>query len=743
MCLFHSVMASFMKSTTGVIQLNKSRALLLFLLVCAITLFILHQIYSYSGGHVIHILPSTKARSGYVGRNLEFDKSTSTFEGKEIFPESSLPQLSNRSTELPSVERNDENLDFSHTARTGEDHPPASSQPQLGDTSPPQPPQQSNQVSEVLPMSKYHNLSSDSCPTVHIVMVVSSYGESRTSFLAIKSILMYRQTKIHFHFITDSIAQTILGPMMSSWLIPGVEFDFYNTTEAWNTTPWRNCQLCSKELLKIAALHLVLPHEIDAVVVVDPNLIITTSVSELFHQTLTDLGQKGKLIALGSNECTVQCTNGSVMQRNRTNTGHTTQGVMVLNLAGMRSSVPWRKMWESKKSEPPDISSVTSLKVVREVSTTLRCDWNTYEHLPSTVPEDCWANISVFEQQQLKSNTLRRILQRIQNYDGYQLRFKEKKNCYHSDPHFKKPPSSASKTDKCIMLKWQGTARRRIYPYLLAYNYTSSDPHDVALVGHLNLKRFHLVEKVSRHWDGPMSLAIHVADSEVEKVIDLVSKSEILSLRKNIAYHLLFKIGPCYPINPMRIMGHKFAAMPYVFFNDMDFIPSYGLYNNLKDIIKNIDDMEKTALVVPAFETSHKDFNYPRNKQEMVSFMQRKLVKQFHNGWPQGHAPTNYTIWAHNTTTCPYTVPWQQDFEPYIVAKASVLPFDARFVCRVRNKVSHNEELHMAGYRFVVVHNSFIIHLPHPPVKETSYPFKCFMNRYYEWRKEKQKQYLS
>ena len=99
-------------------------------------------------------------------------------------------------------------------------------------TSPPQTIQQNNEVNNT-----FHHLSLDSCPTVHMVMIVVSYNESRSSLLAIKSILMYRQTKLHFHFITDSTAQTILGSMMSSWLLPGVEFDFYNITEAWSTTP--------------------------------------------------------------------------------------------------------------------------------------------------------------------------------------------------------------------------------------------------------------------------------------------------------------------------------------------------------------------------------------------------------------------------------------------------------------------------------------------------------------------------
>ena len=113
---------------------------------------------------------------------------------------------------------------------------------------------------------------------------------------------------------------------------------------------------------------------------------------------------------------------------------------------------------------------------MRDACVTLRCDWNTYGHLLSSVLEHCQARVSILEQQS-KSNQLKKILKDIQEYDGYQLRFKEKKNCYHGKPYLKKPPSSAYRRDKCIMLKWQGAARRRMYPYLFGYIYKSSDPN--------------------------------------------------------------------------------------------------------------------------------------------------------------------------------------------------------------------------------------------------------------------------
>ena len=194
----------------------------------------------------------------------------------------------------------------------------------------------------------------------------------------------------------------------------------------------------------------------------------------------------------------------------------------------------------------------------------------------------------------------------------------------------------------------------------------------------------------------------------------------------------------------MRILGHKFVTTPYVFFNDMDFIPSYGLYDNLKDIFKNMISIRKRALVVPAFETDNPEMSFPRNKQEMVDLIQRKLVWQFHRmSNPPGHAPTNYRKWAQSTTTGPYAVTWKRAYEPYIAVKTSILPFDPRFASRRYDKISHIEELHLAGYRFMAVHNGFLIHMPHSLFnKSLLYPNMCYQNMYIEWKQEKQNQYL-
>lgn len=65
-----------------------------------------------------------------------------------------------------------------------------------------------------------------------------------------------------------------------------------------------------------------------------------------------------------------------------------------------------------------------------------------------------------------------------------------------------------------------------------------------------------------------------------------------------------------------------------------------------------------------------------------------------------------------------YTVKWERDYEPYIVVKKGIPLFDQRFVGFGWNKVSHAILLDLLGYKFVVLPDAFIIHMPHAPSLE-------------------------
>lgn len=44
---------------------------------------------------------------------------------------------------------------------------------------------------------------------------------------------------------------------------------------------------------------------------------------------------------------------------------------------------------------------------------------------------------------------------------------------------------------------------------------------------------------------GPISLALYMSDSEVQQFLSYTLSSEILSSRKNLGYHIVYRDGVC------------------------------------------------------------------------------------------------------------------------------------------------------------------------------------------------------
>lgn len=83
----------------------------------------------------------------------------------------------------------------------------------------------------------------------------------------------------------------------------------------------------------------------------------------------------------------------------------------------------------------------------------------------------------------------------------------------------------------------------RTYPFLLEYEYNVYAPMDVALVTQCSVERIPLLEDLSKHWPGTISVALYLTDAEVQNFLEFVHGSVELRSRKNIAYHVVYKDG--------------------------------------------------------------------------------------------------------------------------------------------------------------------------------------------------------
>lgn len=91
-----------------------------------------------------------------------------------------------------------------------------------------------------------------------------------------------------------------------------------------------------------------------------------------------------------------------------------------------------------------------------------------------------------------------------------------------------------------------------------------------------------MLEALCRHWSGPMSLALYLTDADAQQFLHFVETSPVLSARKDVAYHIVYRDGPLYPVNQLRNVALAQALTPYVFLSDIDFLPAYSLYDYLR-----------------------------------------------------------------------------------------------------------------------------------------------------------------
>ncbi|KAG7234518.1 hypothetical protein INR49_004533 [Caranx melampygus] len=77
--------------------------------------------------------------------------------------------------------------------------------------------------------------------TIHVAIVCAGYNASRdvVTLLLLESVMSSsRRNPLHFHFITDSIAQQILSSLFHTWMVPAVRVDFYDADELKSEVSW-------------------------------------------------------------------------------------------------------------------------------------------------------------------------------------------------------------------------------------------------------------------------------------------------------------------------------------------------------------------------------------------------------------------------------------------------------------------------------------------------------------------------
>ena len=568
------------------------------------------------------------------------------------------------------------------------------------------------------------------CEIIHIAMVAAGSKTVRDAVTVIKSLLFYRHNPLHLHFISDAAGRHILATLFSTWQLPAVNVSFYATETALTNVSWiPNSHYSGVFGLLKLTLTSTLPPKLNNVLVLDTDIMFAGDVAELW-QLFSTIRKRGKLFGLVENQSNWYL--GKLWENHRPwpalGRGFNT-GVMMLDLQAMREH-GWEEMWFQVTMETLQSYKATALAdqdvinaVIKEhpnIHCMMPCAWNVQlsEH---SLSEYCYRDAEEFKiihwnspKKLLVTNNhgpyFKNLYMTFQGYDGDLLKH-ELLSCNPFTTQKEKQVKHDS--DPCFVFRREANTLRRTHPFFTEYDYTPRNTYDVTLTTQLSMDRLHMVELLSTHWDGPMSIAIYASDQEAQLVLQYVYSSPILKSRKDIGIHIVYKSGNFYPVNYLRNVALVNTHTPYVFLSDVDFLPMVGLNRYLCEAARVLSSGNR-ALVIPAFETLLYRFDFPSNKDELLEMLSDGRVHTFrHDVWPRGHAPINYDHWK--TAKVPYQIKWAPDFEPYILVTRNVTKYDERFVGFGWNKVSHSMELNAQGYEFVVLPDAFVVHMPHGP----------------------------
>uniref|UniRef100_A0A8P4K116 Glycosyltransferase-like protein LARGE1 n=1 Tax=Dicentrarchus labrax TaxID=13489 RepID=A0A8P4K116_DICLA len=541
-----------------------------------------------------------------------------------------------------------------------------------------------------------HQPAVDKCETIHVAIVCAGYNASRDVVTLVKSVLFHRRNPLHFHFITDSIAQQILSSLFHTWMVPAVRVDFYDADELKSEVSWiPNKHYSGIYGLMKLVLTKTLPSDLQRVIVLDTDITFATDIAELwavFHKF------KGQQV-LGLVENQSDWYLGNLWKNHRPwpalGRGFNT-GVILLLLDRLRK-LRWEQMW--RLTAERELMSMLSTSLADQV-----IHWNSPKKLRVKNK-----HVEFF----------RNLYLTFLEYDGNLLRrelFGCPSEADHNSENLQKTLSELDEDDPCYEFRRERFTVHRTHLYFLHYEYEpSSDSTDVTLVAQLSMDRLQMLEAICKHWEGPISLALYLSDAEAQQFLRYAQGSEVLMSRGNVGYHIVYKEGQFYPVNLLRNVAMRQVNTPYMFLSDIDFLPMYGLYEYLRKSVVQLEMANtKKALVVPAFETLRYRLSYPKSKAELLSQLDMGTLFTFrYHVWTKGHAPTNFAKWR--TATTPYRVQWEADFEPYVMVRRDSPEYDRRFVGFGWNKVAHIMELDAQEYEFVVLPNAYMIHMPHAP----------------------------
>lgn len=270
------------------------------------------------------------------------------------------------------------------------------------------------------------------------------------------------------------------------------------------------------------------------------------------------------------------------------------------------------------------------------------------------------------------------------------------------------------------------------------------EAEDVTLVTQCSQDHLPALISLAHQWKGPMSVAVFARLGQEWSTLLELAKLRLSDefLRSVVVFSFVWPVSAvgglppkpisivqpnvsesnynhseAYPNNLLRNTARRASFTDFIFVIDVDMVPSDGLRQDFLHLARqnnwfqqNITS-DRTVFVVPAFE----GVSIPKTKQGLIHAVEIGEVRPFYSQlcW-KCHSLTDYKAWLHlplHPLMSPsYDVLWKDPWEPFYISLNSVPLYDERFKQYGFNRISQVCELHVAGYRFTILNNAFIVH---------------------------------
>ena len=240
----------------------------------------------------------------------------------------------------------------------------------------------------------------------------------------------------------------------------------------------------------------------------------------------------------------------------------------------------------------------------------------------------------------------------------------------------------------------------------------------VTMITQLTCDRVYMLDFIVERWQGPAVIVIYASSMTIQH--KQLSKWLRDRQRHDVKILVVQKDGLLFPVNWLRNLGLVKAKSKHVFVVDGDFVASKDLHLTLGQYMRELEEVGRrdVAVLVPAFEMIKAHAKVPKTREQLLIAYAYGEVDGFHMGpFPVAHSMTNFDKWRKTNSSyfIPQPQPCNDHFEPYLVLPRQQSPwFPETLLERRKNKIAYQYELCSRGFRFLVIHNGFIIHKDHP-----------------------------